>query len=178
MGAGRDKPAERGQRFQAILEAYRAAADAGRAPDRQELLRRHPEFAADLSAFFAVEDQIRQVGRALPPPPSAQPSTLTESGPRPSERPPTTNSPPANKIHYFGDYELLEEIAPGGMGVVYKARQIGLNRPVALKMILSGKLASAAEVQRFRREAEAAANLDHPHIVPIYEVGEHQGQHY
>ncbi len=81
-------------------------------------------------------------------------------------------------IGYFGDYELLKVLGDGGMGIVYKARQLSLNRPVALKMIKAARFASPDEIRRFQNESEAVARLDHPNIVPVYEVGEYEDQHY
>ena len=97
----------------------------------------------------------------------------TEAGPS-QARP----SPPARLPRFLGEYELLEEIARAGMGIVYRARQDKLNRLVAVKLIKSGSMADANELLRFRREAEAMADLEHPHIIPIYEIGQEDDQPY
>jgi tRNA A-37 threonylcarbamoyl transferase component Bud32 len=160
-------------RVDELIAAYLEAVAAGQAPDRAELLARHPELAEELRSFFADHDRVHALAEpfrpAAGPGPAAAPTGALRS---------TVAVLDGTRLRYVGDYELLAEIARGGMGVVYKARQVSLNRPVAVKMIRDGQLASAADVQRFQTEAEAAANLDHPHVVPIYEIGEHEGQHY
>ncbi len=165
-----DDSGSREKRVDAVIAAYLAAAEAGPAPSEAEWLARHPDLADDLAAFFADHRRLARFAADLPPAPASSEAVTVAPGAEADAAPLT--------VRYIGDYEVLEEIARGGMGVVFKARQVSLNRTVALKMILAGQFASAAEVQRFRTEAEAAANLDHPNIVPIYEVGEHEGRQY
>lgn len=174
MNTPQSEKSEHERRLDELVTAYLKAVEGGQHPSRQEWLARHPEFASELAAFFDAQEQVDRLAgslRAPTPPDDADAPTMG-----PSEA--ASASSHLGTVRYFGDYELLVEIARGGMGVVYKARQVSLNRIVALKMILAGQFASEADVHRFRREAESAAALDHPHIVPIFEVGEHQGQHY
>jgi WD40 repeat protein/predicted Ser/Thr protein kinase len=135
-------------RLEDALVEYYSLIDGGWRPVKEEFLSRYPEIAGEIEKLFANE-------------------TIVLPGP------PVTTSLEVGRI--FGDYEIRGEIGRGGMGVVYRAWQRTLGRLVALKLILSGGFASDVERQRFRREAQAAASLDHPNIVPVYEVGEEEG---
>jgi WD40 repeat protein/serine/threonine protein kinase len=137
--------------LESVVADYLQAEESGQPQSHEEWLARYPELADDLTAFFKSRQNV----------PRLWPTRLL-----------------AEAHSQLGDYELLEPIARGGMGIVYKARHKRLNRIVALKLILSGQLARRADIDRFHAEAEAAASLDHPNIVPIYEVGQHDGQHY
>jgi tetratricopeptide (TPR) repeat protein/tRNA A-37 threonylcarbamoyl transferase component Bud32 len=170
-----------------IVLNYLEAREAGCDLDRQALLQEHPDLAAELGSFFADYDRVAHLadswdGDSLVS--ISQPGQSAAPGPKKRDESPTIardeHAAPAApaSMGCFGDYELLEEIARGGMGVVYKARQQSLGRVVALKMVLRGRSASALDLRRFRIEAEAAAQIEHPNIVPIYEVGEVDGQPY
>jgi serine/threonine protein kinase len=145
----------------AVLAEYEVALDRGDTISREDFVARHPDHADRLRRYFADADAVGKL---------AETTALRETARIPkgaSQRPSALD-----------DFELVREIACGGMGAVYEARQRSLHRTVALKLILSGQFATLEEVDRFRREAEMAANLRHPHIVGVYQVGEHAGQHY
>jgi serine/threonine-protein kinase len=150
---------DRDERLAAALDLLSARAREGQPADVEAVAAEQPDIAAELRELWAAVQ-------------------FTDAMTLPARTIPASNGPAPLMGKQFGDYDLLEEIGRGGMGVVYRARQRSLGRVVALKTILRGEHATEADLARFRVEAQAAAHLDHPNIVPVYDAGEQDGQAY
>lgn len=161
--------------FQSLLVSCMESLQRGEEIDRESLANDYPQFADELQQFLDDRELLQNVASGFvnveAAPSSAFEKTVASGGGH-------DDFSDGEQIRYVGEYEIVDEIARGGMGVVFKARQQSLKRIVALKMILAGRLADNADVERFHREAQAAGRLNHRHIVAVHEVGEHDGRHY
>ena len=169
---------DRDERLASLIDRLAADARAGRGADIDAAARDHPDLAAELRELWAVA----QFAASRAPASSRQATHDTSPACRPAHAVrrgrPHQFQRRAALPREFGDFELLEELGRGGMGVVYKARQKSLDRVVALKMVREAHLATEADRARFRAEAETAARLKHPNIVTVHEVGNVGGQAY
>ncbi|MCH8922038.1 MAG: serine/threonine protein kinase, partial [Planctomycetes bacterium] len=152
---------DRDARLFELLERLLAQQRQGHSPDVDALACENADLADELRQLWATVCVAELAG-------DSQSDATVDSAP-------TQQAASLSLPRTVGDFELLEELGRGGMGVVYKARQKSLDRVVAVKMLLSGEMASPEDQARFHAEAEAAAQLDHPGIVPVFEVGEQEG---
>jgi len=161
------------ERFDHIVHVYYQSLESGVPMEEQSLIDAYPEFEDELRSFFADLHHLKGFANARAI--NRDSDTEAESSKDTADLLPVAVG---TTFPYIGQYRIVQEISRGGMGVVFKAQQERLGRIVALKMILSGVLASETEVDRFIREARSAARLKHPNIVGVHEIGVHQGHHY
>jgi serine/threonine protein kinase len=157
------------ERLNEVLLGYVEALQDGRQPDRQQLLTAHPDLRQDLEAFFSSHDEVERLA-----------APLRDRESKIDERGSTIGKSPIldAEIGQLGDFRLLREVGRGGMGVVYEAEQISLQRRVALKVLPFAAAIDSRQLQRFKNEALAAAHLRHDNIVPVHAVGAERGVHY
>jgi hypothetical protein len=168
MDSKNDRPQETGSersaaddiRLAEILEEVSLRREAGEKPGLSEYQARHPELAARLSAVFSAFDVIKGLGETA------------------ASAPELAQGAPEIDGTALGDFQIVREIGRGGMGVVYEATQLSLGRRVALKVLPFASMLDSVQIQRFRNEAQAAAQLHHANIVPVYGVGCDRGVHY
>ncbi len=156
---------ERDQRLAAVLEDYLTNLEQGIDCPPAELATRYPEFATELDSYLKSLRFLHQ---------QTQASRSSTASPRVE----STSLASSEDLGLLGDYRLIREVGRGGMGIVYEAWQLSLDRRVALKVLPFAAVLDHRQIARFRHEAQAAAQLHHPHIVPVYAVGEQSGVHY
>lgn len=154
-------PDEIDEQLSGLIERMLVEVRDGKEPRMEEVCRQHPHLADELRGLWATARMAESFSSLDDEDPVIASLEMTAASSRPRQ---------------IGPFEVIEELGRGGMGVVYKARQMSLDRTVALKMILRGDFASDQEQARFRQEAEAAAQIEHPNIVPIYETGQIEGR--
>jgi serine/threonine protein kinase len=163
-----------------VLLAYVEAREAGKEPDRAELLAAHPDLYDDLVAFFASHDEVERLTAPLRECRSQISDCRMEDQGTADNLQSATNNPQStsSELGQLGDFRLIREVGRGGMGIVYEAEQLSLHRRVALKVLPFASAIDSRQLQRFKNEATAAAHLRHENIVPVYAVGCERGVHY
>jgi serine/threonine protein kinase len=156
-----EKSDDRTNQLLELLEDYLSQLECGAKPRPEELIARHPEFADILAEYLQELEQLHGAAQAAVTFTVGEPTTATD--------------PERGRV---GDFRIIREVGRGGMGVVYEAEQVSLGRRVALKVLPFAATLDAKQLQRFRNEAQAAAQLHHTHIVPVYAVGSERGVHY
>lgn len=149
----------------AVLEAYLVDLERGAAPSIEDLVARHPQWADQLRSYLSSIDFLHHAATNLREPAAAS------DGSRPE-------LPGGQVPRQLGDYVILREVGRGGMGIVYEAQQVSLNRRVALKVLPFAAVLDSRQLSRFKNEAQGAAQLHHPHIVPVFAVGCERGVHF
>lgn len=157
-------------RLAEVLERYLADLEAGAPPDCEALLAQHPDLAEELRPYLESLRMLHHAAREMKGGANADGA---KSGANGSECAKGTEKP-----RQIGDYRIVREIGRGGMGIVYEAHQESLNRQVALKILPFAAVLDQRQIARFRTEAQAAAQLHHSHIVPVFAVGQEQGVYY